>query len=191
MGLIRSTFLLILLAFSTLVTAADKPHVQIETDLGTFVLELYPQNAPVTVENFLHYVDDYYYPGTLFHRVVENFMIQAGGYSFDLTPREPGEPIINESANGLHNLRGTLAMARIADPDSARAQFFINLADNPHLDATPDKPGYTVFGKVISGMDVVDQIGKVKVKTLNRRFTHLPVEPVMILKVKQLPADTP
>lgn len=186
MGIKRTFLIAAALTFALATIAQENPEVKLDTDLGSIVIELYPQKAPVTVENFLGYVNDYYYPGTLFHRVVEGFIIQTGGYSFDLTPREPGEPIINESANGLLNQRGTLAMARLRDPDSARAQFFFNLADNSHLDSTPEKPGYTVFGRVIKGMDVVDRIGSSKTKRLNSRFTHLPEEPVMILKVSLL-----
>lgn len=157
------------------------PQVFIETDLGNFTVELYPDKAPVTVANFLHYVKTYHYHGTLFHRVIKGFMIQAGGYGFDLYPREPGDPIINESSNGLKNTRGTIAMARTSDPDSARAQFFINAANNTHLDYRKGEPGYTVFGKVVSGMDVVDKISRVPVKRQGA-FKHLPKEPVMLLK---------
>ena len=191
MGLIRSFLFTSAVLLALVSLAEENPRVKLHTDLGSIVVELYPQKAPVTVENFLGYVKDYYYPGTLFHRVVNGFMIQAGGYSFDLTPREPGEPIINESANGLLNQRGTIAMARLRDPDSARAQFFINLADNQHLNATAEKPGYTVFGRVIEGMDVVDRIGKSKTKRLNNRFTHLPEEPVMILTASLLNPEKP
>lgn len=182
-ALIRITLLGLLLA-ATPVMAAN-PRVVIVTDMGEIRLELYADKAPQTVDNFLRYVNRYFYDGLLFHRVVKGFVIQSGGHTFDLSAKEADEPVVNESHNGLKNLRGTIAMARLADPDSARSQFYINLSDNANLDPTDDKPGYTVFGAVIEGMDVVDAIGEVPVHHLPR-FQHLPVEPVQILKVRVL-----
>ncbi len=161
--------------------------VRLETDLGTIVLELYPAKAPRTVENFLQYADRYFYDGLIFHRVVRDFVIQSGGYRFDLTYKEPDEPIVNESNNGLKNKVGTVAMARSSDPDSASAQFYINLSDNPTLDARGDKPGYTVFGRVVDGMDVVKAIGNVPVRD-TEEFQNLPETPVRILKARRVEA---
>lgn len=158
-------------------------RVSLETDRGEILLEVYPDKAPHTVANFLDYVDRYYYDGLIFHRVVKGFVIQSGGHNYDLSAKEPGEPVINESANGLTNRRGTVAMARYADPDSARSQFYINLADNGNLDPKGDKPGYTVFGKVIDGMKVVDDIGRLKTRRVDK-FDNLPQEPVQILRAR-------
>ena len=140
---------------------------------------------PATVDNFLDHARNYFYDGLIFHRVVKGFVIQSGGHTFDLTAKEPGEAVINESANGLKNVRGSIAMARHADPDSARTQFFINLRDNGNLDPAGDKPGYTVFGRVTTGMEVVDAIGDVRVQSLGN-FTHLPVIPVRILSIREI-----
>ena len=177
------------LLLATLLCQADpvleNPKVRLVTDFGDIVLELYPQKAPVTVKNFLAYVDDYHYDGVIFHRVVENFVIQTGGYGFDLYPREPGEPIINESGNGLLNKIGSVAMARLGDPDSAKAQFFINLNNNHHLNPKKNKPGYTVFGQVVEGMDVANKISHQPVKRAGNH-THLPRQPIMILKARRI-----
>lgn len=180
--LIRLT-LAALLIIATRHALADNPRVVIVTDLGDIQLELYADEAPRTVENFLQYVNRYFYDGMLFHRVVKGFIIQSGGHTFDLSTKEPDEPVVNESANGLKNERGTIAMARLADPDSARAQFYINLDDNTTLDPDGDKPGYTVFGMVTDGMEVVDAIGNVPVHR-RPRFQHLPVEPVQIHRIR-------
>ena len=185
--LIRST-LAALLVLVVNHTMADNPRVVIVTDLGDIQLELHADKAPQTVENFLQYVNRYFYDGMLFHRVVKGFIIQSGGHTFDLTAKEPDEPVANESANGLKNRRGTIAMARLADPDSARAQFYINLDDNTTLDPDGDKPGYTVFGTVTDGMAVVDAIGNVPVHHIPR-FQHLPVEPVQIQRIRLLEQD--
>lgn len=161
-------------------------RVAIATDLGEIQVELYADKAPRTVDNFLNYSRRYYYDGLIFHRVVKNFVIQSGGYTFDLFAKEPGEPIPNESDNGLKNRRGTIAMARLRDPDSARAQFFINLRNNPNLDTRGRKLGYTVFGKVVKGMDVVDAIGKVEVESFDE-FSHIPVNAIRIHSVREVP----
>ena len=161
----------------------SSPVVRLSTDYGDIVLALYPEKAPATVENFLNYVNSYYYDGVIFHRVVRGFVIQAGGYGFDLYPREPGAPVINESGNGLVNKPGSIAMARTPDPDSARAQFFINLSHNKNLDATPTTPGYTVFGEVVEGMGVVRKISQQPVKRAGIH-QHLPRQPIMIQKAR-------
>jgi len=165
---------------------ANKVKVLVKTDLGDFTAVLYPDKAPATVDNFLSYVRSYFYDGLVFHRVVHNFVIQTGGYTFDLSIKEPsGEPVANESSNGLKNRRGTLAMARFQDPDSAKAQFFINLGNNSNLDPVGDQAGYTVFGEVITGMDVIDRIGEGAVRR-TPKFQHLPVELVRILSIREI-----
>ncbi|MDM3872109.1 peptidylprolyl isomerase [Porticoccus sp. W117] len=162
--------------------ASNAPTIAvIQTNLGEMRVELNRKAAPITCDNFIGYAKNYFYDGLIFHRVVDNFVIQTGGYWFDYRQKKPsGENIVNESANGLKNTRGTIAMARYDDPDSARAQFFINLQDNPHLDASKDEAGYTVFGKIVSGMDVADSIGKAPVKAINKDLTHVPVETIQV-----------
>lgn len=139
-------------------TAADKPQVQLKTTHGDLIFELYPEKAPLTVANFLQYVNDGFYDGTLFHRVVPGFVAQGGGLTFDYIRKQTRAAISNESNNGLKNRRGNVAMARTSDPDSATAQFFINLVDNPHLDSESDSEadGYAVFARVLKGMEVAD-----------------------------------
>jgi peptidyl-prolyl cis-trans isomerase A (cyclophilin A) len=143
-------------------TAMAAPKVKLSTSMGDIVLELYPDKAPKTVENFLQYVKDKHYEGTIFHRVMDGFMIQGGGFIPDMSQKPTRSPIVLESSNGLKNDRGTIAMARTAVPNSATAQFFINVVNNNSLNAPlPDGYGYTVFGKVVSGMDTVDKIRQV------------------------------
>jgi cyclophilin family peptidyl-prolyl cis-trans isomerase len=141
--------------------------VVMETSLGTIKIELFPEKAPITVANFLGYVDDGFYDGTIFHRVIANFMVQGGGFVPGMSQKKTKANIKNESSNGLSNKRGTLAMARTPDPDSASAQFFINVVDNGFLDKAQarDGAGYCVFGQVTEGMDVVDKIKAVKTKS--------------------------
>lgn len=166
------------------------PKVQLQTELGNIVIELFPQAAPITVDNFLKYVDDYYYDGTIFHRVISGFMIQGGGYGFDLSIKQTNRaPIVNESNNGLNNVRGTIAMARLSNPDSATSQFFINHRSNPNLNYRPNRAGYTVFGQVIKGMDTVDKIASVETTTLGY-LDDVPTQPVRILKAKLLNPDS-
>jgi peptidyl-prolyl cis-trans isomerase B (cyclophilin B) len=159
------------------------PQVLIETPKGEILVELFEAEAPKTVANFLRYVDEGHYEGLLFHRVIENFMIQGGGLDFDMNDKPTHEPVENEADNGLKNERGTLAMARTMDPHSASSQFFINTVDNAFLDhksKTPDGWGYCVFGKVVDGMDVVDKIRKVKIG--NKGYHQdVPVDPVSII----------
>ncbi len=161
------------------------PRVLLKTDLGEIVLELYPQKAPATVANFLNYVEARFYDGLIFHRVIPGFMIQTGGFTFDFVEKATKEPVINESMNGLKNRYGTIAMARHSDPDSATSQFFINMRHNPHLDAKKKKPGYTVFGRVIEGMDVAKQITE-EPRGLYRAWPDAPNVPVRVLSAKQL-----
>jgi len=151
-----------LMVVSSLSTAAEQaPRVRLETTMGNIVLELDSVRAPATVANFLTYVNDGFYDGTIFHRVIDGFMIQGGGYTADFSRKQTRTPIKNEADNGLKNTRGSIAMARTRDPHSASAQFFINVVDNAALDHTaPDARGwgYAVFGQVVEGMDVVDKI---------------------------------
>jgi peptidyl-prolyl cis-trans isomerase A (cyclophilin A) len=155
-------------------------QVALDTTMGTIVLELDAKAAPKTVANFLEYVKSGQYNNTLFHRVIGNFMIQGGGYTPDLTEKPTRAPIPLESQNGLKNARGTIAMARRPDPNSATSQFFINVVDNPNLDyPKPDGHGYAVFGKVVEGMDVVDKIRAVQT-TSSGPHNSLPATPVII-----------
>ncbi len=167
--------------------AADNPRVQMVTDYGTIEIELMPKLSPKTVANFLELVDNEFYDGLVFHRVIANFMIQGGGYTPDLTYKPGPGTVVNESMNGVKNTRGTVAMARLNDPDSADTQFFINVKDNTHLDASGGKPGYTVFGRVVDGMDVVDKIELVNTH-LSRGMAAVPEEPVIIIEVKRVGA---
>ena len=167
--------------------AQDNPVVVLETSLGNITNELFQEKAPISVENFLTYVDDSFYSGTVFHRVIQTFMIQGGGMTADLTEKRTRAPIKNEASNGLSNERGTVAMARINVVDSATSQFFINTMDNSrrgldHQGTDPQSYGYAVFGRVIEGMDVVDKIAAVPTGT---RGPHadVPVEPVVIQAV--------
>jgi cyclophilin family peptidyl-prolyl cis-trans isomerase len=138
------------------------PRVVLDTNLGNIVIELYADKAPISVNNFLQYVDAQHYDGTIVHRVIPSFMIQGGGFATGMNEKKARDPIKNESANGLSNERGSIAVARAANPDSGTAQFFINLVNNQRLDRanSPDKAGYCVFGKVVSGMEVVDRIAQ-------------------------------
>lgn len=163
--------------------AAFAQKVALSTSMGDIVIELDAAKAPKTVENFVQYVNAGQYNGTVFHRVIENFMIQGGGFTPDMKEKATRAPIGLESKNGLSNVRGSVAMARTMDPNSATGQFFINVKDNSFLNATnaPDGNGYAVFGKVVSGMDVVDKIRMVKTGTKGM-FQDVPVEPVVITK---------
>lgn len=161
------------------------PQVVMETSMGTVKIELFKDKAPISVRNFLSYVKDAYYDGTVFHRVIKNFMVQGGGMDENLQPKKTKFAIKNEATNGLKNTRGTLAMARTSVVDSATSQFFINVVDNAFLDhagKTPDRFGYAVFGQVIEGMDIVDAIREVK--TGNKGgHQDVPVEPVFIKSI--------
>jgi peptidyl-prolyl cis-trans isomerase A (cyclophilin A)/peptidyl-prolyl cis-trans isomerase B (cyclophilin B) len=169
-------------------TPAGPPKVLIKTSLGDITAELYPDKAPKSVENFLTYVKSGFYDGTIFHRVIESFMVQGGGFSKDLRQKPTRAPIPIESKNGLSNLRGTVAMARTQDPNSATAQFFINVVDNPRLDYVSDaNPGYAVFGKVVSGLDVVDKIRAVPTGAQGPFRSDVPTTPIVIEKVTLLP----
>lgn len=163
------------------------PRVSLQTNLGVIVLELNAARAPVSVDNFLKYVRDGHYDGTVFHRVINGFMIQGGGFDVDLKQKPTRAPISIESQNGLRNLTGTVAMARTSDPNSATAQFFINVVDNATLDfPRPDGHGYAVFGKVIEGMDVVNRIKSVPTGT-RAGMQNVPVDAIIIQKATLLP----
>jgi cyclophilin family peptidyl-prolyl cis-trans isomerase len=178
-----------LLAFPLSNTAADKnPKVIMKTSMGDITLEFYMDKAPVTVKNFLGYVDDKFYDGTIFHRVIKGFMIQGGGHTADMNKKPTKGAIKNEADNGLSNKKGTIAMARMPDPHSATAQFFINHGDNDNLDfsaKTDQDYGYCVFGKVIAGMDVVDAIANVKIMT-RRGMQNVPRETIEIISVTKV-----
>ncbi len=167
----------------------ENPIVVIETLLGDIKIELYPDKAPITVENFLKYVEDGFYDGLIFHRVIPNFVIQGGGFDENLNYKIPTyPPIKNEAKNGLRNIRGTIAMARTTDINSATSQFFINMSDNYQLDHetdTPDKYGYAVFGRVVEGMDVVEKIARVPTRTI-KGYDDVPIDPIKMLSVKRI-----
>jgi cyclophilin family peptidyl-prolyl cis-trans isomerase len=164
---------------------AQNPQVEMRTSMGTIVLELQPENAPETVKNFLQYVRDGFYSGTIFHRVIGDFMIQGGGFTADLVQKKTRDPVKHEGGNGLRNQVGTIAMARTADPHSATSQFFINVVDNQMLDFRgpgPQEIGYTVFGRVIKGLDVVNKIRNVD--TMSRPpHQNVPRETITIERV--------
>ncbi len=164
--------------------ARSNPMVKLQTSMGDITLELYPEKAPLTVANFLQYVKDGFYDGTIFHRVINGFMIQGGGLDAQMQQKPTRAPIKNEADNGLRNEAYTIAMARTAVPDSATSQFFINVADNKNLNHTSKTPagwGYAVFGRVVQGKDVVDAI-KAVATTTKGFHGDVPVEPVTILK---------
>ena len=171
----------------------ENPRVLMKTTDGDITIELFADKSPITVENFLRYVDDGHYDGTVFHRVISNFMIQGGGFDAELKEKPTRAPIVNESKNKLHNTRGTLAMARTSDPDSAAAQFFINQRSNLRLDWSGGKDGYTVFGEVVDGMQVVDIVsltdtGSAQAQTTRGPtiFQDVPVQPIVVLSVTRL-----
>jgi cyclophilin family peptidyl-prolyl cis-trans isomerase len=162
------------------------PIVEMKTSKGTIVIELYPDKAPKTVANFLSYAEQGFYNGTIFHRVIPDFMIQGGGYTADRQRKDTGAPIPNEANNGLKNQEGTIAMARTSDPNSATAQFFINAKDNAFLDfknPTPSEYGYTVFGNVTHGMEVVHAIEHAPTSDQGTAFADLPTETITIESV--------
>jgi len=172
---------------------AENPIVKLETSEGAITVVLFADKAPQTVENFLAHVDEGFYENTVFHRVIDNFMVQGGGFDVDLKQKNTERKVINESKNRVHNDRGTLAMARTSDPDSAGSQFFINQRNNPRLDWTPFKPGYTVFGEVITGMRVVDFMASTPtgnaVGTTDKGqmpLQNVPLDPIVLLRVTRV-----
>jgi cyclophilin family peptidyl-prolyl cis-trans isomerase len=180
-------FFLLIFMLMTVPALAYK-YAVIETNYGDITLELDDEKAPISVENFLVYAALGHYDGTIFHRVIKDFMIQGGNFSTEMVPKKPRAPVKNEATNGLKNLRGSIAMARTNVVDSATSQFFINLKDNgflDHRDKSPRGYGYAVFGKVIEGMDVVDKIGVSPTHTF-KRFRDVPVEPVIIHTIEKI-----
>jgi peptidyl-prolyl cis-trans isomerase B (cyclophilin B) len=172
-------------------TMKSNPKVAMETSMGTITVELWPDKAPKTVENFLRYVDEQFYEDTLFHRVIDGFMIQGGGMTREMERKPTHKPIVNEASTELKNERGTIAMARTQVVDSATSQFFINVADNEFLDHqgnTPDRFGYAVFGKVVDGMDVVDRIEEVETTAVGPH-RDVPETPVLIKRVYRVDSD--
>jgi peptidyl-prolyl cis-trans isomerase B (cyclophilin B) len=185
---------LAVLGIACLPVRAANPVVVMETSLGTIKIELFEDKSPITVKNFLSYVDDKFYDGTVFHRVIPDFMVQGGGFEPGMKQKKTKDPIKNESGNGLSNTAGTLAMARTNDPNSATSQFFINVGDNSRLDKFGG--GYCVFGKVVDGMDVVNKIKGVKTGTKKQKIEvdgkevevphqNVPVDDVVIKSVKR------
>ena len=185
----KKYILALFLALASASAMAGNPEVELKTSLGNIVVELYPDRAPRTVANFLQYVKEGFYGGTIFHRVIPGFMIQGGGYTAGYREKKTHPPIANEAANGLKNLPGTIAMARTMDPDSATAQFFINVNDNRSLnfaDPSPERIGYCVFGRVVKGMDVVNRIAAVPTGPAGPFVSDAPETPVVIESVKQI-----
>jgi cyclophilin family peptidyl-prolyl cis-trans isomerase len=171
--------------------AQDAPRVKFVTNAGEFVVEVYPDKAPKTVDNFLQYVRDKHYDGTIFHRVIPNFMVQGGGYDQRYIERRTRAPVVHEglealSKGGPRNTVGTLAMARTNAPHSATAQFFINVVDNAFLDPNPQQPGYTVFGKVVSGMETVQKIRSVPTGFGGPFSSDVPQNPIVIQSARML-----
>lgn len=177
------------LIHGTGVHAEAAQQVRVTTNMGDFVIELMPDRAPLTVANFLRYVREGYYSGTLFHRVVANFVIQGGGHAAsDQKLKAVHDPVNNESGNGLQNKRGTVGLARGENPHSGNAQFYVNLVDNPDLDPLPTRWGYAVFGRVVQGMDVVDRIGVTPTGSTGPFKADAPLKPVIIEKVELVDA---
>lgn len=169
-------------------TSGNNPMIKMSTTLGAIEIELYPKEAPVSVKNFIDYVESGHFDGLIFHRIIPGFMIQGGGFTEDMQPRTTSAPIKNEADNGLKNLAGTLSLARTSAPDSATSQFFINLVDNAFLDHTAKTQsgwGYAVFGKVTKGMDVVEKIGALPTTTVGP-YGDVPIEAVIIKKAKKI-----
>jgi cyclophilin family peptidyl-prolyl cis-trans isomerase len=181
--------IVMLMSFSEILAADDPsvplfPRISVETTQGSFVLELDGARSPITVMNFVRYVNDGQYDGTIFHRVIPGFMAQAGGYVADYEEKAVREPIPNESGNGLKNERGTIAMARMGKPHSATSQFFINLVDNDALDPSPRRWGYTVFGLVVDGLDVVDKISEIPTGSGGPFPSDVPQSTILIKSMK-------
>lgn len=172
---------------------ADGPptHVRFETNMGSFTVELAASRAPLTVANFINYVRSGYYTGAIFHRVIANFVVQGGGFDEKLQPKNAATTVPNESGNGLSNKRGTVGLARGESPHSGNAQFYVNLTDNDDLDPTPLRWGYTVFGKIVEGFDVVERMGHVPTGSMGPFTRDAPIDPIVIKKAELLSGLTP
>jgi peptidyl-prolyl cis-trans isomerase A (cyclophilin A) len=170
-------------ALGSLEALAQKPRVRVETNLGSFVIELDRERAPLTVEHFLSYVEENHYEGTIFHRVVHGFIAQGGGHTEDMELKPADRSVPNESGNGLSNMRGTVGMARTNEPHSANSQFYVNLNDNLDLNPRPTRWGYAVFGTVIEGMDIVDELGHRPTGAGGQFNRDVPVDPIVIRRV--------
>jgi cyclophilin family peptidyl-prolyl cis-trans isomerase len=168
------------------VTTAS-PQVQVVTSMGNFTIELNAERAPLTVANFLAYVDQGHYTNTLIHRAVANFVIQGGGFNADYTAKAAAVKVVNESGNGLSNIRGTVGLARTQDPHGGNAQFYVNINDNAALDPNQTRWGYAVFGRVTSGMDVVDRIGNVATGAHGAIKEETPLKPIIIQRIERVP----
>jgi cyclophilin family peptidyl-prolyl cis-trans isomerase len=185
----RRSFITVFILLAMVAPALATQYAVIETNRGSIKLELFDEKAPVTVKNFLSYANKGFYDGTIFHRVIPDFMIQGGGFTTELVRKETAPPIRNEADNGFKNVRGTIAMARTSVVNSATSQFFINLKDNDFLDhrgSAPATYGYAVFGRVIQGMEVVDSIGSTPTERKSPLFQDLPRDPVIIRSVKKV-----
>ncbi|QTF06856.1 peptidylprolyl isomerase A [Brenneria izadpanahii] len=184
--LVAAAAFISLTAFSPVFAASGVTHVLLTTSAGNIELALDNQKAPVSVKNFVEYVNSGFYNGTTFHRVIPGFMIQGGGFTADMKQKATNPAIVNEADNGLRNLRGTISMARTAEKDSATSQFFINVADNAFLDHGQRDFGYAVFGKVVKGMDVADKIAQVQTENVGP-YQNVPTKPIVIQSAKVLP----
>lgn len=191
--MLKTRLLLALAALSFAITsqAAGPERVQVTTNLGSFIIELQRDRAPLTVENFLSYVKSGHYTNTLFHRVVSNFLIQGGGVGVDFKAKPTQKPIPNEAGNGLKNLRGAVGLARASGAHTGDCQFFVNVADNADLDPLPTRWGYAVFGRVIEGMEVVDRISVSPTGAMGPFKSDSPLAPVIIQKVELLTVAAP
>jgi cyclophilin family peptidyl-prolyl cis-trans isomerase len=178
-------------AKNPVVPVAPSPRVQVFTSMGNFTIELNAERAPLTVPHFLRYVDQGQYTNSIFHRVIASFLIQGGGYDTSYKLKPTPYKVFNESGNGLTNQRGTVGMARTAEPHGADSQFYVNLYDNAALDPNQSRWGYTVFGKIVQGMEVVDKIGNVSTGKVGPLKEDAPLEQVVILKIERLETPTP
>jgi cyclophilin family peptidyl-prolyl cis-trans isomerase len=163
------------------------PQLQVVTSMGNFTIELNAERAPLTVPHFLAYVDQGHYTNTLIHRAVANFVIQGGGFNADYTPKPAPVKVVNESGNGLSNIRGTVGLARTQEPHGGNAQFYVNINDNAALDPQQTRWGYAVFGRVVSGMEVVDRIGNVATGAHGAIKEETPLKPIVILRIERVP----
>ncbi len=169
--------------------AAQSPQLLVVTSMGNFTIELNAERAPLTVANFLNYVDQGHYTNTIVHRVVANFVVQMGGFDTDYKPRPAPAKVPNESGNGLSNVRGTVGLARTQDPHGGNAQFYVNIADNAALDPNQTRWGYAVFGKVVSGMEIVDRISNVATGAHGIMKEEVPVKQIVVLKIERVPSS--